>query len=138
MRNQPTKIQVRFSDLDTLGHVNNSVYLSYFEMARIAYFTPLLGIDWDWKKMGVILKKNEVVYHLPVLLHQEPEISILILNIGTKSFTLGYELKINGTIYTTGSSVLVCYNSEINQTIDMPIKMRNVLESLMLNIPLNL
>ena len=46
---QPIKIQVRFSDLDTLGHVNNAVYLSYFEMARIAYFTPLLGENWDWK-----------------------------------------------------------------------------------------
>ena len=127
---QPIKIQVRFSDLDTLGHVNNAVYLSYFEMARIAYFTPLLGEKWDWKKFGIILRKNEVEYFSPVLLHQIPEITIFTMEIRTKSFTLGYELRVNGEVYTTGSSVLVGYDSVTEKTIEIPEKMKIVLESL--------
>ena len=46
---QPANIQVRFSDLDVLGHVNNTIYFSYFELARVHYFRELLGIDWDWQ-----------------------------------------------------------------------------------------
>lgn len=126
--NQTVKIQVRFSDLDVMGHVNNAVYLSYFEMARLAYFTPLMGKDWDWKEFGVLLRKNEVEYFLPILLHDEPEISIYTINISTKSFTLGYEILVNNKIYTTGNSVLVCYDSIRNQTIEIPGKMRSVLE----------
>ena len=127
---QPIKIQVRFSDLDTLGHVNNAVYLSYFEMARIAYFTPLLGDNWDWKKFGIILRKNEVEYFSPVLLHQIPQLTIFTMEIRTKSFTLGYELRVNGKVYTTGSSVLVGYDSVTEKTIEIPAKMKIVLESL--------
>lgn len=124
------QIQVRFSDLDVMGHVNNAVYLSYFEMARVAYFTPLMGVDWNWNKFGVLLRKNEIEYFLPVLLHDQPEISIYTIHISTKSFTLGYELKVNDKIYTTGSSVLVCYDSLQNQTIEIPEKMRSVLETM--------
>ena len=42
MNNSPFEVQVRFSDIDLLGHVNNVAYFNYFEMARIHYFHPLL------------------------------------------------------------------------------------------------
>ena len=128
--NEPIKIQVRFSDLDTMGHVNNAVYLSYFEMARIEYFTPLMGMDWDWKQFGILLRKNEIEYFKPVLLNDQPKISLFVLHIGTKSFTLGYELKVRDEIYTTGSSVLVTFDGINNISIEIPEKMRNVLTSL--------
>ena len=38
-------IQIRWRDLDALGHVNNAVYLTYFELARLAYVRTLLGAD---------------------------------------------------------------------------------------------
>ena len=38
-------IQIRWRDLDALGHVNNAVYLTYFELARLAYIRTLLGAD---------------------------------------------------------------------------------------------
>lgn len=37
------ELEVRYRDLDPLGHVNNAVYLSYIELARVRYF-ELLGI----------------------------------------------------------------------------------------------
>ena len=38
-------IQIRWRDLDALGHVNNAVFISYFEHARLAYIHDLLGPD---------------------------------------------------------------------------------------------
>lgn len=131
--NKSVKIQVRFSDLDVLGHVNNSVYLSYFEMARVAFFSPLMGEKWDWKKNGVILRKNEVEYLIPVLLHEEPEITIYTSSIGTKSFTLEYELKVGEKLCTIGYSLLVCFDAFNNKTIEIPKEMRIVLEGLKRN-----
>lgn len=127
---QPVKIQVRFSDLDILAHVNNSVYLTYFEMARVDYFVQLLGHAWDWKKFGVVLKKNEIEYHRSVVLYDEPIIEIFCTHVGTKSFILEYELRVKGEIYTTGSSVMVCFNSETQQTIEVPEYMRQALEKI--------
>jgi acyl-CoA thioester hydrolase len=129
----PLKIQVRFSDLDILGHVNNVIYLSYFEMARIHYFTALVGPKWDWLKEGVVLVKNDVEYHIPILLHDEPCIFLFVKNIGNKSFSLGYKIMINDKLHTTGGSTLVCFDSTIQQAITIPTIMREGLSTLIEN-----
>lgn len=107
---KPAKIQVRFADCDMMGHVNNAVYLSYFEQARMHYFSQLVGQEWDYQKQGTLLVKNEVVYLKPIFLHDSPEISLHLIEIGEKSFTFGYEVSVNGEVRTTGASKLVCYD----------------------------
>jgi len=124
----PAKIQVRFSDLDVLGHVNNTIYLSYFEMARVHYFKELLGEGWDWNKFGIVLAKNEVEYFKSVLLNHEPLITIFTEHIGSKSFTLGYELHVNNVLFAKGKSVQVCFDASIQQSILVPDQMRMQLE----------
>lgn len=126
----PATIQVRFSDCDMMGHVNNAVYLSYFEMARIHYFGILFGKDRDWKKNGVLLRKNEIEYLKPVMLHERPEIHIFTEHVGTKSFSVSYELKIDGELRTAGKSVLVCFDSTANRSIELTDDMKVVLETL--------
>jgi acyl-CoA thioester hydrolase len=130
MKIEPAKIQVRFSDCDMMGHVNNAVYLSYFEMARIYYFGMLLAKDRDWKKEGVLLRKNEVEYLKPVLLHDVPQISVYLENIGSKSFTVAYELRVDNELRTIGKSVLVCYNSIENKTFEVTEELRSALEKI--------
>lgn len=127
----PAKIQVRFSDLDVLGHVNNTVYFSYFEMTRVHYFQELLGKKWDWNKFGVILARNEIDYKKSVLLYDQPEIHMKTEFIGSKSFGLMYDLKVNGETYATGKSVMVCFDATIQSTIPVPESMRLSLEKLM-------
>jgi acyl-CoA thioester hydrolase len=124
----PAKIQVRFSDLDVLGHVNNTIYLSYFEMARVHYFKELLGEGWDWNKFGIVLAKNEVEYFKSVLLNHEPLITIFTEHIGSKSFTLGYELHVNNELFAKGKSIQVCFDASIQQSILVPDQMRLQLE----------
>jgi acyl-CoA thioester hydrolase len=127
---QPAKIQVRFSDLDVLGHVNNTIYFSYFELARVHYFRELLGIDWDWRQHGIVLVKNEAEYLKSVLISHTPEVRVTTKNIGNKSFTLGYELLVDSEVFVTGRSVQVCYNSETQQTITVPDEMKSALMKL--------
>jgi len=124
----PAKIQVRFSDLDVLGHVNNTIYLSYFEMARVHYFKELLGEGWDWNKFGIVLAKNEIEYFKSVLLNHEPLITIYTEHIGSKSFTLGYELHVNNELFAKGKSIQVCFDASIQQSILVPDQMRMQLE----------
>ena len=124
----PAKIQVRFSDLDVLGHVNNTIYLSYFEMARVHYFKELLGEGWDWNKFGIVLAKNEVEYFKSVLLNHEPLITIFTEHIGSKSFTLGYELHVNNELFAKGKSIQVCFDASTQKSILVPDQMRLQLE----------
>ena len=126
----PAKIQVRFADLDVMGHVNNTVYLSYFEMTRIHYFKQLVGANWDWHKEGVLLVRNEIDYLQPIILNDDPEIFMTLDKIGEKSISLLYEIKVNQEIYTKGKSILVCFNSEEGKTIPVPKAMAEALRKL--------
>jgi acyl-CoA thioester hydrolase len=122
---EPLKLKVRFSDCDMMQHVNNAVYLNYFEEARIHYFRQILGIDWDWKREGILLRKNELEYLKPVFLHDPVEISVFLKHLGEKSFTLTYEVRVNQDLRTTGTSVLVCFDSTVKSSIPIPVKMRD-------------
>jgi acyl-CoA thioester hydrolase len=130
MKIKPAEIQVRFSDIDVLGHVNNAIYLSYFEMTRVHYFNELLGESWDWKKNGVLLVRNEIDYFAPILLHHQPQIFMHLIEIGTKSFKLGYEVFVGDKLHTNGCSVMVCYNAVTDRTINVPNEMKIALNIL--------
>lgn len=121
---EPLKIQIRFSDCDLMGHVNNACYLNYFELARMHYFNRLLPNNWDWKKNGIILRKNEVEYLFPLYLTDEPTVKIVTVSIGNKSFTLAYELMVNGKCITKGQSIIVCYDFISQKTIDISTELK--------------
>lgn len=111
-----SQIQVRFADIDKLGHVNNAKYLSYFEIARMQFFEDEFKNvkDLDWKTKGLILAKTEVEFIVPILLEDKVEIETFCTKIGNKSFDLAYRVfRINNQermLAAKGSSVLVAFN----------------------------
>lgn len=126
----PARIFVRLTDLDILGHVNNAIYLTYFEIARMHYFAELVGTDWNWMEEGVVLVKNEVEYIKPIVLNDVPYVKVSLIQLGTKSFTLGYEITVNDQLVTRGFSVLVGFNSKTQSTIEIPERMKQAILTL--------
>ena len=62
-------IDVRFADTDAMGHVNNAVYLTYCEMARIRYWTDVTGEPVAAGHEGaesLILAEARITYRAPV------------------------------------------------------------------------
>ena len=57
---------VHWGDMDSFGHVNNAVYLTWFESARIAYFREIRQEIATPDGVGPILAHMEIDYHLPV------------------------------------------------------------------------
>lgn len=129
----PLEIQVRYGDLDVMGHVNNCIYFSYFEMARVYYFGKLLGKDWDWKTNGVLVAKNEAEYLEPILLVDQPEIHMWCEKIGSKSFTVAYKIVVGDKICTTGRTIMVCFDAVQNRSIEVPDEMRLVLQEIQID-----
>lgn len=124
-----TPVQLRFGDFDMANHVHNAAYLHYFETARIHFFTSELGENWDWRKEGIILKKNLIDYHVPIRIEDKIQVEVRTTHIGTKSFTLSYTIvSENEERMTYGESVLVCFNHHDGHTIEIPHQIREVLE----------
>ena len=123
-------IHIRFNDMDMYGHVNNAIYLTYFEEGRTQFFNDKVGKDWDWQKEGVLLARNEIDYKLPLLLGDEARIEIWVSGFGNKSADIAYRIikKVKGEwiTCTTGKSVLVCFNYQKKQTIPVPETWREI------------
>jgi acyl-CoA thioester hydrolase len=98
-------IQVRFRDLDALGHVNNAVYLTYLEVARTAYFSRL---EPDWVGKGhFILARAEVDFLRPILLQDPVEVGVRVVRLGRSSFDMEYLVLAAGEEAARGKTVQV-------------------------------
>lgn len=118
-------IQLRFADTDALGHVNNANFLSYFEMARVAYFAEVMGDVIDWKSRGIILARSEVDYRIPLFLNNKPVAKVRCSKVGNKSFVMSYVIEENGKIFAEGNTVMVCYDFIEKKPFPMPDEWRD-------------
>lgn len=122
-----TPISIRFSDIDAVGHVNNAIYLTFFEDARFNYWKE--AINWDFANTGVILGRSEINYLKPVTLHDQIACYVRVVRIGNSSFDMMHVLvrvTPNGEeICTTGKTVCVCYNYKAKQSVPIPDRERD-------------
>lgn len=113
---------VRFRDLDSLGHVNNAVFLTYLEEARIAYLDPL-GAE----AQNMILARVEIDFRAPLRMDDELEIGVRPARIGTKSFDLEYEVHAGDTLAAEAKTVLVSYDYASGRPVELPDSWREAL-----------
>jgi acyl-CoA thioester hydrolase len=71
-----------------MGHVNNAVYFSYMEVARVKYWKQ--AINWNWRKTGVVVGKASIKYILPIFLEDKVQMYVRTSRIGSSSFDLEY------------------------------------------------
>ncbi len=118
------KIEIRFSDLDVLGHVNNAHYLSYFEQARINYFKEAIGNNINWAKKGVILASATLDFLKPIFLNDNIFVFTKCQRVGKKSFILLHsivkETPRGEDEVARGTTVMVCFDYENRSSMDVP------------------
>jgi acyl-CoA thioester hydrolase len=88
-------IDVRFADTDAMGHVNNAVYLTYCEMARIRYWSDVTGEPVAAGHEGaesLILAEARITYRAPVFHTEQVTVETRATGIGRSSFTLEHRL----------------------------------------------
>lgn len=79
---------VRYGDLDTLGHVNNKVYLSYLEESRIAYYVSVTGLNLRNLDFQSVVGNININYKSPIFYGNKLEVYARCIKIGEKSFQI--------------------------------------------------
>ncbi len=121
--------KVRFRDLDPMGHVNNAVFLTYLEQARVAFFAEV-GAATGLEDMNMIVARVEIDFKAPVRLGQEVEVSVRASRFGTKSFDLTYELGVDGEPVAEAKSVQVAYDYGRREPMPLPPEWRDKLTTI--------
>ncbi len=81
-----TPIQVRWGDMDALGHVNNATYLTYLEQARLQYFGEFLHLNAALSRPGFIMARITLDYKLPLVATDDVHVFTRIVRFGNRSF----------------------------------------------------
>ena len=110
---------VRFRDVDVMGHVNNAVFLTYIESARVQFLLHL-GTASTLDDLGIIVARIEIDFRAPLSFGDEIEVGVRAGRFGTKSFDLEYELRSNGRVVAEATSVCVAYDYGSGETIPIP------------------
>ena len=89
-------IPVQWGDMDAFAHVNNTLYLRWFETARIAYFRAIIGEEkLQFARpggVGPILASTTVNFRLPLEYPDVIKVAATVSKIGDKSFEMKYEV----------------------------------------------
>jgi acyl-CoA thioester hydrolase len=111
---------IRFRDLDMLAHVNNAVYATYFESARLAYYQQLTGKALE--QVDLILAELTITYRAPAVFGDQLAIGVRVASIGTKSFVMEYAIYRGGSedLIASGRSVMVTYDYAAGKSVPVP------------------
>ena len=117
-----TTLQVRFRDIDAFGHVNNAVFFSYVELARIRYLLDVLTPDTGFERLPLILARVELDYRSPIQFGEEVTVDTSIERIGRTSFAMSHRMTAGPGDRLVGDvqTVLVTYDYESARPIPVP------------------
>jgi acyl-CoA thioester hydrolase len=120
---------VAFRDLDGLGVVNNAVYLTYIETARLGYMVDVLGIR-SLDEIGVIVAKVDIDFRSPARLLETLEVGARVPRIGTKSLEMEHEVRgADGRLVAHATTVLVSFDYERSTPVRVPDEWRERIET---------
>ena len=82
-----TPIQLRFNDIDQMGHVNNAVIMEFFDLGKSEYFTAI-GLPPEEGEFTVMVVRVEVDFHKQMHYHDHIHVTTLVDHFGTKSLAM--------------------------------------------------
>lgn len=86
------RMQMRFTDIDMLGHLNNNIYMSFMDLAKIRYFEDLGGRPVDMHDFDLVVVHIDIDFYEPTFLGDKPEVWTTVTRIGNRSLSLEQRL----------------------------------------------
>jgi acyl-CoA thioester hydrolase len=120
--------EVEFRDLDGLGHVNNAVFLSYVESARLAYMQEVLG-PLELDQLGIVAEAR-IAFRSPASLGETLAIGTRVAEIGGKSLRFEFEIHgADGRLVADGSTVHVALDYATRRSVAVPDQWRRRIDA---------
>ena len=112
-------IQIRFNDIDVLGHVNNAIQIMYFDFGKVKYFEALKNQVLDWSGSDLVMVNFNVDFMEPIFISSHIVVKTKVYEIGNKSIKLIQMIKDYETnhIKSVCRSVMCGFNPKTNTSL---------------------
>lgn len=117
------RLQVRFRDLDALGHVNHAVYLTYVEQARTVYFQEILGMAVP-DELRWVIATQRCDYLAPLAFAEIVDVGWRLTRLGRSSADFEFELAAGGRPVARGGGVIVYADPRAGRAEPIPDRLR--------------
>ena len=127
-------IQLRFSDFDIMGHVNNAKYMDFIDLGIDDYLNNTLCLNYDLDKASLIVKAKNIVYEAQIKRNESIAVITSTARIGSKSITLHHDI-INvdtNEVKSVCDTTMVGFNYSTQQAIEIPEKWRDKITQTMI------
>ncbi|MCC8071163.1 MAG: acyl-CoA thioesterase [Bacteroidales bacterium] len=81
-------VQIRFTDIDMLGHLNNNIYLSFMDLAKLEYFNTIMPEGLDLNKINMVVVHIDCDFFAPTYFPEALEVWTTIQAVSQRSFRL--------------------------------------------------
>lgn len=122
-------IQIRFNDIDALGHINNNIYFSYFDLGKTDYFEKIKRSLVDWTEGIVVIANINADFLSPIYYKEKIEVDTKVTKLGEKSGVLLQQIRSVKTneIKCRCQTVFVTYNPDTQSSMVIPDVWRNAI-----------
>ncbi len=109
-----TPLQLRFNDVDVLGHVNNMFYFGFYDTGKARYLEAVQGAPVDWQHVETVVANVNCAFISPIYFQEEVEVLTMCVEIGVKSFRLLQVIRERNTgeIKSMCETVMVCFDPQ--------------------------
>lgn len=116
-------LQIRFNDIDMMGHVNNAVLMEFFDYGKMKYFDAV-GVDVEKENSTIVIVHYEVDFRGQVTLHSNAEVCTKVIRFGEKSLQILQHIVCDGEVKAVCRTVMSGYNrtTRTSETISEKIK----------------
>ena len=122
-------IELRWSDQDLMGHVNNARIMTLAEEARIRAMQQLQRTAGSDEPFEAVLRTSNTDFLAPIMYPGDCVVRVWISKIGNSSFVMQHELRQNGNVAATVEAVVVMFSSATQAPMQITDNVRKALES---------
>lgn len=123
-------IPIRWYDMDAFGHVNTSVYFTYFEQARISWWMELTHAEFKMEDVGPVVVKASCTFHKSVIFPETLSVKVYAGPPGRSSYETFYQIcssKNPDLLYADGYAKIVWVDRKLERSVPLPEKLRTIL-----------
>lgn len=105
-------LQTRFGDFDTFGHINNNVYMAFFDLGKVSYFSSFTGGVFSPKTVAAVVVNINVDFLAPTQMGEPIEVVTMVTHIGERSITVYQRIQNSetGEVKTQATTILAGFD----------------------------
>lgn len=122
-------VQLRFNDIDMLGHLNNSVYIQLMDLGKANYFHQFIKGRLDHDKLAIVVANINCDFHAPAYLEEPLEVLTAVESMSEKSLRLEQRVvnSESGEVKCRAITTMVNIDPKTGRAVDITPEWRKLL-----------